>query len=93
MAAIEAIGELCYHEQQEDWKRKQVQDGKCVCIQRPRELGGGLARIDYEVRTYSFGYGKPRRHARTGTYTGNGWQDRILRDAIDHLETVMTVVH
>lgn len=40
--AKEAISELRYHEQQEGWTHEPLQDDKCVCILRPRELVGGF---------------------------------------------------
>jgi len=93
MTVIKTISELRYHEQQEGWTQERLQDDKCVCILRPRELGGGFVTIDFERRIYGCGYGKPRQHAGTRAYTGRGWQDRILRDAIDHLEAIMTAAN
>ena len=90
MAISKTIVDLQYHEQQEGWTHEQLQDRHCVCIMRPRELGGGFVTIDYERRIYSCGYGKPRQHAGKGSYVGKGWQNRILRDAIDHLDSIMT---
>lgn len=90
MAKSDTTGELHYHKQHEGWTHEQLLDGSCVCVMRPRELGGGFVTIDFERRVYSCGYGKPRQHAGNDTYTGKRWRDRILRDAIDHLEAVMT---
>lgn len=53
-------------------------------------IGGGFVTIDFVRRIYSCGYGKPRQHAGDNTYKDKGWQDRILRDAIEHLEAIMT---
>lgn len=90
MAAIKTIGELRYHELQEGWTHEQLQDCYCVSVIRPQELGGGYVTIDYAQRIYNFGYGRPRQHAGKTSYAGKGWQDRILRDAIDHLTALMT---
>jgi len=82
--------ELRYHEQNEGWKHEWLADRHCVCIMRPSELGGGFVTVDFERRLFGSGYGKPRHGASTATYAGKGWKDRIVRDAIDHLEHVMT---
>ena len=82
--------ELKYHEQSEGWLHEQLSDRHCVCIMRPRELGGGFVTIDFERRIFSTGYGKPRQGATTAEYAGKGWKDRIVRDAIDYLECVMS---
>lgn len=60
-----------------------------MCIVRPRELRGRFVTVDLEHRVYSSGYRKPRQHAANDTYTGKGWRDRIVHDAIDHLKTAM----
>jgi hypothetical protein len=56
----------------------------------PRELGGGFVTIDFERRLFSTGYGKPRHGATAIEYSSNGWKDRIVRDAIDHLGRIMS---
>lgn len=78
-----------YHEQQEGWKHEQLQDKHCICIMRPAEIGGGFVTVDFERRIFSCGYGKPRQHAGAKTYSGRAWKDQIVRDAIDHLESIM----
>ncbi|GGC25437.1 hypothetical protein [Pseudoduganella buxea] len=82
--------ELGYHEQNEGWKHEWLADSHCVCFMRPREIGGGFMTVDFECRLFSTGYGKPRQGATATAYTGKGWKDRIVRDAIDHLERVMS---
>ena len=82
--------ELKYHEQSEGWKHERLADRHCVCIMRPREIGGGFVTIDFERRIFSTGYGKPRQGATATEYKGKGWKERIVRDAIDHLEHVMS---
>jgi len=82
--------ELKYHEQNEGWHHEWLADRHCVCIVRPRELGGGFVTIDFERRLFTCGYGKPRQGATTTKYGGKGWKDRIVRDAIEHLERIMT---
>jgi hypothetical protein len=82
--------ELTYPEQNEGWKHEWLGDPHCVCIMRPREIGGGFVTVDFERRIFSTGYGKPRQGAMATEYTGKGWKDRIVRDAIDHLERVMS---
>lgn len=93
MAKPNSVSELEYPEQREGWTHEQLLDGSRVCITRPRELGGGFVTIDFERRVYGTGYGKPRQHAGKEKYTGKGWRDRIVRDAIDHLEAVMTAAN
>jgi hypothetical protein len=82
--------ELTYHEQKEGWKHEWLADRHCVCIMRPSEIGGGFVTIDFERRIYSTGYGKPRQSATPTEYIGKGWKDRIVRDAIDHLERMVS---
>ncbi|MYM92658.1 hypothetical protein [Duganella vulcania] len=82
--------ELKYHEQSEGWTHEYLPDGHCVCFQRPGEIGGGYVTVDFERRTFATGYARPRVNAATVEYKGKGWQDRIVRDALDHLERVMT---
>lgn len=79
-----------YHEQNEGWKHEWLADRHCVCFIRPRENGGGFVTVDFERRIFGSGYGKPRRAESTSEYIGKGWKDRIVRDAIDHLERVMS---
>ena len=81
--------QLKYHEQGEGWTHDYTPDGKCICFARPQEIGGGFVTVDFEQRIFSCGYGRPRVHAGSKTYTGRGWKDQIIRDAIDHLEKVM----
>lgn len=81
--------EFKYHEQNEGWQHEWLADRHCVCFIRPREVGGGFVTVDLERRIYSTGYGKPRQGATAMAYTGRGWKDRIIRDAIDHLENMM----
>ena len=81
--------ELKYHEQNEGWKYEWLADRHCVCIMRPREIGGGFVTIDFERRIFSTGYGKPRQGATATEYAGKGGKDRIVRDAIDHLERII----
>lgn len=52
--------------------------------------GGGFVTADLERRIFSTGYGKPRQGATAAEYAGKGWKDRIVRDAIDHLERMMS---
>lgn len=82
--------ELKYHEQSEGWQHEWLADRHCVCIMRPREIGGGFVTIDFERRLFSTGYGKPRQGATATEYTGKGWKDRIIRDAINQLERMMS---
>ncbi|MBD8531691.1 MULTISPECIES: hypothetical protein [unclassified Massilia] len=70
MAKTNTAGELQYHEQQEGWTYEHLPGGSCVCIMRPRELGGRFVTIDLDRRVYTCGYGKPRQHAGNDTYTG-----------------------
>lgn len=93
MAVNREIGELLYDEQQEGWTHEQLADCHCICLVRPRELRGGFVTIDFERRVFGCGYGRPRQHAGSSTYAGRGWQERILRDAIDHLEAIMTALN
>lgn len=82
--------ELKYREQNEGWKHEWLADRHCVCIMCPREIGGGFVTVDFERRIFSSGYGKPSQGATATEYTGKGWKDRIVRDAINHLERVMS---
>ena len=82
--------ELKYHEQGEGWKHEWLADRHCVCVMRPREIGGGVVTIDFDRRIFSTGYGKPRHGATATEYAGRGWKDRIVRDAIDHLQRMMS---
>lgn len=82
--------ELKYHEQNEGWKHEWLADRHCVCIMRPREIGGGFVTVDFERRIFSTGYGKPRQGVTDTEYAGKGWKDRVVRDAIRHLERVMS---
>ena len=84
-----AVQPLKFHEQSEGWKCEQLADKHCVCIMRPREIGGGFVTVDFERRIFGTGYGKPRQGANTAEYQGKGWKDRIVRDAIDFLERTM----
>jgi len=52
--------ELKHHEQNEGWTHEWLSDRHCVCIMRPREIGGGFVTADFERRIFSTGYGKPR---------------------------------
>jgi hypothetical protein len=81
--------DLTFHEQQEGWGHEWLTDKHCVCIMRPQELGGGFVTVDFERRLFGSGYGKPRQGASDANYGGKGWKDRIVRDAIDHLERTM----
>lgn len=81
--------ELKYHEQNEGWKHEWLADRHCVCIMRPAEIGGGFVTVDFERRIFSTGYGKPRQGATPTEYAGKGWKERIVRNAIDHLECIM----
>lgn len=81
--------ELKYHEQQEGWSHEWLTDKHCVCLKRPTELGGGFVTVDFERRVFGCGYGRPRTNAGAAEYTGRGWKDRIVRDAIEHLEHIM----
>jgi hypothetical protein len=81
--------ELKYHEQNEGWKHEWLADQHCVCIMRPREIGSGFVTVDFERRIFSTGYGKPRQSATATEYTGKGWRERIVRDAIERLERMM----
>jgi hypothetical protein len=67
--------DIQYHEQNEGWQREWLSDSRCVCIMRPREIGGGYVTIDLERRIFSSGYGKPRKSATTTKYAGRGWKD------------------
>jgi hypothetical protein len=79
-----------YHEQQEGWTHEYMPDGQCVCFCRPQELGGGFVTVDFSARIFNTGYGRPKRPAIQKSYGGRGWKDAIIRDAIDHLEAIMT---
>lgn len=57
---------------------------------RRLEIGGGFVTSDFEPLIFSTGYGKPRQRATATQYAGRGWKDRIVRDAIDHLERMMS---
>lgn len=82
--------QLKYHEQNEGWTHEFLPDGQCVCFTRPAEIGGGFVTVDFQRRVYGTGYGKPHRSASTTDYSGKGWKDRIVRDALNHLERVMS---
>ena len=82
--------ELKYHEQSEGWTHEWLQDAECLCFMRPREVGGGFVTVDFERRIFSCGYGKPRDAASDTKYEGRGWKNRIIQDAIAHLESVMS---
>jgi hypothetical protein len=81
--------ELKYYEQNEGWKHEWLADPHCVCIMRPREIGGGFVTIDFDRGVFSTSYGKPRQGATATEYAGKDWKDRIVRDAIEHLERIM----
>jgi len=58
----------------------------CVVLFSPG--GVGCATIDYGQRIFGFGYGQPR--APKGCYySGRGWKDRIVADAIRELTAIM----
>lgn len=82
--------EIKFHEQKEGWKHKVIHNGQFIAIERPREIGGGFVTVDVKRRIFSIGYGRVPRHMGNKTdYTGMGWLDRLVRDAIDHLEKTM----
>lgn len=87
---IDMAEDLKYHEQNKGWRHEWLADRNCVCIMRPREIGGGFVTVDFESRLFSTGYGKPRHGVTAAEYTGKGWKDRIVRDAISHLERTMS---
>lgn len=85
------MSDISYHEQQEGWCHEYIHGGRCVVFERPREIGGGFVTVDLERRIFSCGYGWPLRHAgAVDSYAGKGWRDRLVRDALDHLEKIMT---
>ena len=82
--------QLKYWEQKEGWTHEYLPDGHCVSFARPAEIGGGFVTVDFKNRTWATGHGKPRTNLATTAYAGAGWRDKIVRDALDHLERVMT---
>jgi hypothetical protein len=82
--------ELKYHEQGEGWTHEYLPDGHCVAFARPAEIGGGYVTVDFQNRTWGTGHGRPSRNLATTVYSGKGWKERIVRDALDHLERVMS---
>jgi len=84
------MNKITYHEQSEGWTHEHLPDGRCVCFRRPQDLGGGYVTVDFEARIFNTGAGRPYRPAVGKSYGGRGWKDAIVRDAIDHLEKIMT---
>lgn len=78
------------HEHKEGWKHEYLDGGNLMVFERPAEQGGGFVTVDFKQRIFATGHGKPRQPAHTTTYAGRDWRNRIIRDAIDHLERVMT---
>lgn len=81
--------QITFHEQNEGWKHEFIHNDQCVVIERPREIGGGFVTVDLERRIFACGYGWVSQHAGAQAYSGAGWKNRIIRDAIDHLESMM----
>ena len=82
--------EIKYHEQQEGWTHEYLSDGNCVCIERPREIGGGFVTIDFKRRIFATGMGVPRFEAVAGlVFKGRDWQQRLVDAAVKHLNDVM----
>ena len=58
----------------------------CMVLCSPE---GGFATIDFSRRIYSYGYGFPRREWKGPHYSGRGWKDRIVVDAVRGLSAIM----
>lgn len=66
--------------------------GTVVALVAPVAIGGTVT-IDFERRVFDGGYGRPGQvNLPSGTkkYAGRGWQETIVSDATNWLQSVMT---
>lgn len=66
--------------------------GSVIAFVAPAEMGGTVT-VDFERRIFDGGYGRPGQlnlPSKNKKYTGRGWQDEIVSDATNWLQSVMT---
>lgn len=66
------------------WKQKEMVDGTLV-VSHPD--GGGVT-INYTRRGFALGYGTWVKPNHDSGYTGRGWRERLLNDAITALNEI-----
>jgi hypothetical protein len=73
------------------WKIEVV-DGYGIVVTRPADVGGGLVTIDPGQRAFTTGCCPMRFNNRIvpNAYSGRGWQQRLVDDAVQWLDKVMT---
>lgn len=59
-------------------------------VERPQSIGGGFVTIDFGRRIFNTGIGQPRAPIGSHkTYSGRGWQRKIIANAVEHLNAMM----
>lgn len=73
-----------------DWIAEEV-EVNVISLRRLSGVEAGFVTIDFAKRIFAGGYGRPHElHAKnTRSYSGRGWQQVIVEDAIKWLNLVM----